>query len=83
MRHAFRLNPNLFTSMLDGALTFDLRAGEFQVGELVRYDEFDYENRCATGRWLEVLVTFVVASDLKGISAISLAKHRVPRPQAA
>jgi len=78
----FRLNPELFEQLLSGRRTLDVRAGDFEVGCRVRYEEWSFALRRGTGRWVEFIVADVEEHPV-GMSLLRLVQHCAPRQVAA
>jgi len=61
--------PEMFDLLYSGKKKFDLRLGDFEVGEgdTVRFEEWDPKTGDYTGRVLEKKVTYVMKADVKNL----------------
>lgn len=76
MRRTYKLNPTLFEAMRDGRKRFDVLRG-VREGDVLRYEEHDFDFGLDTGRWLEFVASHVDAVGELGIASLLLA--RAPR----
>jgi hypothetical protein len=65
--HRLKCWPKFFEAILAGEKTHDLRRADdrkFQVGDLLRLQEFDPETSRYSGRELSVQVTYITSGEL-------------------
>lgn len=64
--HELKCWPQFFEAIVDGKKRHDLRRADdrnFAPGDRLRLREFDPDRDCFTGRWQDVLVTYVTSAD--------------------